>query len=92
MDKISEKGIETNKGFWNFIKPVVTNKSMTCQQLHALIDRKNVIADEYEISNTFTKHCINLVEKSCRKKPNKIETTLGFLNDTDIIDRIIESY
>ena len=30
MDKISEKGIETNKGFWNFIKPVVTNKSMNC--------------------------------------------------------------
>ena len=30
MDKISEKGIETNKGFWNFIKHVVTNKSMNC--------------------------------------------------------------
>ena len=24
MDKISEKGIETNKRFWNFIKPFMT--------------------------------------------------------------------
>ena len=28
IDKISEKGIETNKSFWNFIKPFMTNKGM----------------------------------------------------------------
>ena len=35
---------------------------------------------------------INIVEKSCGKKPNKIGTTLGSLNDSDVIDRIIKSY
>ena len=28
MDKVSEKGIETNKSFWNFIKPFMANKDM----------------------------------------------------------------
>ena len=28
MDKVSEKGIETNKSFWNFIKLFMTNKCM----------------------------------------------------------------
>ena len=26
MDKISEKGIQTNESFWNFIKLFMTNK------------------------------------------------------------------
>ena len=26
MDKVSEKGIETNKSFWNFIKPFMTTR------------------------------------------------------------------
>ena len=86
MDKISEKGIETNKSFWNFIKPFMTNKDIT------LIDGKNVITDEYELSQIFNKHYINIVEKSCGNKPNKIGTTLEFLNDSDVIERIIKSY
>ena len=57
-----------------------------------LIEGKNVITDEYKISQTFNKHYINIVEKSCGKKPNKIGTTLGSLNDSDVIDRIIKSY
>ena len=77
MDKISEKGIETNKSFWNFIKPFMTNKGMIANK---------------ELSQIFNKHYINIVEKSCGNKPNKIGTTLGSLNDSDVIDRIIKSY
>ena len=57
-----------------------------------LIEGENIITDEYEISQTFSKHCINIVEKSCGNKPNKIGTTLGSLNDSDVIGRIIRSY
>ena len=28
MDKISERGKETNKNVWNFIKPFMANKGM----------------------------------------------------------------
>ena len=34
---------------------------------------------------------LTLSKKSCGNKPYKIETTLGSLNDSDVIDRFIES-
>ena len=92
MDKVSEKGTETNKSFWNVIKPFMTNKCMIDNNDIILIEGENVITDEYEISQTFNKHYINFAEKSSGNKPNKIGTTLGFLNDSDVIDRIIKSY
>ena len=87
MDKVSEKGIETNK---KFIKPFMTN--MVASNNINLIEGKNVITDEYELAQKFKKHYINIVEKGCGNKPNKIGTTLGSLNDSDVIDRIIKSY
>ena len=48
------------------------------------------ITDEHEISQAFNKHYINIVEKICRQKPNKIGTTLGSLNDSDVVDKIIK--
>ena len=55
-----------------------------------LIDGENVITDEYEISQTFHKHYINIVEKSCGNEPNKLGTTLGCLKNGGVIDRIIK--
>ena len=93
MDKISEKGIKTNKSFLNFIKPFMTNKGMIANKDMTLIDGKNVITDiSHKISQIFNKHYINIVEKSSGNKPSKIGTTLGSLNDSDVIDRIIKSY
>ena len=65
MDKISEKGIKTNKRFWKFIKPFMTSKSMIASNDIALIEGKIVITDGYEISQTFNKHYINIVENVC---------------------------
>ena len=65
MNKVSEKGIKTNKSFWNFIKPFMTNKGMVASNDVTLIEGKNVITDEYDISQTFNKRYINIVEKSC---------------------------
>ena len=56
MDKVSEKGIETNKSFWNFIKPFMTNKGMIASNDITLIEGKNVITNDYEISQTLNKH------------------------------------
>ena len=55
---------------------MIANKDIT------LIDGKNIITDEYETSQIFNKHYINIVEKSCVNKPNNIGTTLGSLNDS----------
>ena len=53
MDKISEKGIETNKSTWKLIKPF---KGMFASNDITLIVGKNIIKDEYEISQAFNKH------------------------------------
>ena len=87
MDKVSEKGIETNK---KFIKPFMTN--MVASNDINLIEGKNVITDEYELSQKFKKHYINIAEKGCGNKPNKIGTTLGSLNDSGVIERNNKSF
>ena len=38
MDKVSEKGMETNKSFWNLIKPFMTNKGMVASNDITLIE------------------------------------------------------
>ena len=50
----------------------MANKSMIGSNEITLIDRKNVVTDECDISETFNKHYINIVEKSCENKPNEI--------------------
>ena len=68
MDKTSEKGIETNKSFQNFVKPFMTNKGMIASNDITLTEGKNVVTDKCEISQTFNKHYINIADKSCGKK------------------------
>ena len=69
MDKISEKGIESKESFWNFIERFMKNKGMIASNDITIIDGENVITDQYEIAKGFNKHCVNIVEKSCRNKP-----------------------
>ena len=38
MDKVSEKGMETNKSFWNLIKSFMTNKGMVASNDITLIE------------------------------------------------------
>lgn len=64
MDKVSEKGIQTNKSFWNFVKLFMTNKGMIASNYITLIKGKNVTTDEDEISQKFNKHYINIVLKT----------------------------
>ena len=40
MDKVSEKGIETNKSFWNFMKLFSESKDMITSNDITLIDEK----------------------------------------------------
>ena len=67
-------------------------KGMIASNVCTLIKAKNVTTDEYEILQKFNKHYINIAEKSCGSKSNKIGNTLGCLNYSDAIDRIIKSY
>ena len=48
---------------------IITDKGMIASNDVTSIEGENVITDEYEVSQTFNKHYINIVEKSCGKKP-----------------------
>ena len=55
MDKCST----TNKSFWNFTKPFLTNKSVIVND-----DVTLIIADESQLTKLFNSYYINIVEKS----------------------------
>ena len=76
MDKVSENGIETNKSFWNFLKPFMTNKGVIASNGRTLIEG-NVIPYEYEISKIFNKPYTKIVESSCGNKSNRMGTILS---------------
>ena len=62
MDKISEKGIETNESFWNFIKPFMTNKGMIANKDITLIDGKN-----RQMSMNFHRYLTNTISTLSKK-------------------------
>ena len=73
MKKVSKIGTEMNMGFWKFIKPFLTNEGTITGNDITLSDVKNMIRNEYEVTNTFNGHYyINIVEKSSDHKPINI--------------------
>ena len=56
LNKFSEKGLETNKSFWKFIKSFLTK----------------IISDDFELAKTFNNHYINTVKINSGFKPLKI--------------------
>ena len=71
MDKVSEKGIETNKSSWNFIKLFSENKDMITSNDITLIDGKNVITDEYEFRRHLTNTILTMSKKFAETKQIK---------------------
>ena len=71
LKSITEKGINTNKSFWKFIKPFLTNKGFIRSNDITLVENNVVTTDGKTLSSTFNKHYINIVEISSGK-PQKI--------------------
>lgn len=72
---MSQRGIETSKGFWNFIKPFLTNKGIIASSDITIVDRENVIPNEYQLANKCSKYYRNIVEKSGGTKPLKLSVS-----------------
>ena len=91
LAKITEKGITTNKEFWYFIKPFLTNKGFSKNNDITLKNKKEIITDEKKLADLFNSHCINIVEISSGIKPETIFSTCN-INDTDEIQHIVNLY
>ena len=91
LAKITEKGIATNKEFWNFIKPFLTNKGISKNNDINLKNKKEIITDEKNLADLFNSHYINIVEISSGIKPETISSTCN-INVTDEIQNIVNLY
>ena len=72
LNNATKTGIITNKNFWTFIKPFLTNKGFLENKDITLIEGNKVITSERELAKTFNEHYINIVEKSSGIKPKDI--------------------
>ena len=90
LNKFTDKGLETNKSFWKFIKPFLTNKGTLTDCDIAIVDGKKIISDDFELAKTFNNHYINTVEINSGFKPLKI--TNQSKDDLSVIDEIIRTY
>ena len=89
LDKITEKGVTTNKEFQNFIKPFVKNKSFSKKNNGiSLKNKKEIIKDEKKLPNLLNSHYIDIAEISNGIKPENISSTCN-INDADEIQHIV---
>ena len=86
----TDKGLETNKSFWKFIKPFLTNKGTLTDCNITIVDGKKIISDDFELAKTFSNHYINTVEINSGFKPLKI--TNQSKDDLSVMNEIIRTY
>ena len=73
FNRITNKGIVTNKNFWSIIRPFLTNKGIISGTDITLIENDKIVNDDNELAEILNDHYINIVERSSRTKPNKIQ-------------------
>ena len=88
--KSCEKGLNTNKEFWNLVKPFLTNKGTFSNDFITIKDKDRFVDDEGKLVELFNNHYINIVEKTSGKPP---ENCFGnYENNADIVNAIIKKY
>ena len=68
LKKLKEEGLTTNKSFWKFMAPFLTNKGFTGNNNITLIHQNKIISDEKQMTKLFNSYFINIVEKSSDTK------------------------
>ena len=63
--KSCEKGLNTNKEFWNLVKPFLTNKGTSSNDFITIKDKDRFVDDLGELVELFNNHYINIFEKTC---------------------------
>ena len=63
LKKLTEKDLTTNKSFWKFMRPFLTNKGFIGNNDITLIHKNKIISDEKQLTKLFNSYYINIVEK-----------------------------
>ena len=70
--KATEKGVVSNRDFWNLVKPFLSNKGGLSGNDIALVKEGKVITDDYALTEIFNDHYVKIVEKTSGKKPSNL--------------------
>ena len=92
FSNITSNGIITNKNLWKAIKPFLTNKGCLEKSDTMLRDDQKMITDEKILVQLFNDHYINIVERSCDFKPEKVEFDFGSCNKNGVLSSILDKY
>ena len=68
LKKLPEKGLTSNKSFWKFMKPFLTNKGFIGNNDITLTHQNKITSDEKQLTKLFNSYYINIVEKSSGSK------------------------
>ena len=60
---VTKKGLVTNKSFWKFVRPFLTNKNYHEQSDIMLIYNAKVIVAEHDLIKTFNDYNINIYSR-----------------------------
>ena len=91
LKKLTEKGLTTNKSFWKFMKPFLTNKGFIGNNDITLIHKNKIISDEIQLTKLFNSYYINIVENSSDTKPKAFGPNFENISVHSVRD-IITSY
>ena len=92
LKSITEKGINSNKSFWKFVKPFLKNKGFIGSNDITLVENEVVTTDEKTLARTFNKHYINIVEISSRKTPNNLSKISHGKSKQEVLCDILNAY
>ena len=90
--KATEKGVVSNRDFWNLVKPFLSNKGGLSGNDITLVKEGKVITDDYALTEIFNDHYVNIVEKTSGKKPRNLAEMVDCEGDGDIVRLINDKY
>ena len=88
----TQNGTLSNKEFWNFVKPFLSNKGALASSDISLVKNDTVITNDQELTEIFNDHYVNIVEKSSGKKPVNLANDTGISGDRQIVRLILDKY
>ena len=72
FNNVPKTSVQTNKDYWELIKPFLTNKGFLENAETMLAEKDETVTEEKGLVRIFNDHYINIVERLCGTKPTNI--------------------
>lgn len=82
----TKEGVNSNKKFWDLVKPFLTNKGNVSNDFISIKKGETFVENEKELVEMFNNHYINIVENISGKPP---DDSFKNLNDAEAVKEII---